>query len=213
MLKLSKASKMPARSWSLEAKATCPGAVNKDGSLVPACAGCYATTGNYRFPNVKNIRVHNREDWKRDDWGPDMVKALEKDKYFRWFDSGDLYNIVLGWKIYHVCKATPHVKHWIPTRMHKFPKFQPVLAALESLDNVVVRKSSDSINGDTVEGASNSSTILPPHITKQAGIDHICPAPSQGGKCGDCRACWDKTVPVVAYHGHGKTMLKLMRES
>ena len=29
-----------------------------------------------------------------------------------------------------------------------------------------------------------------------------CPAPSQGGKCGSCRQCWDSTVKVVSYGKH-----------
>jgi hypothetical protein len=54
MLKLSVTSKLDGiRSWSLQALETCPGSVNADGSLVPACSGCYATTGNYNFANVK----------------------------------------------------------------------------------------------------------------------------------------------------------------
>jgi hypothetical protein len=73
MLKLSKASKMPCRSWSLQALDTCPASKNSDGSLVPACSGCYAVGGNYRFPNVKAPREHNKEDWKRSDWVADMV--------------------------------------------------------------------------------------------------------------------------------------------
>jgi hypothetical protein len=32
--------------------------------------------------------------------------------------------------------------------------------------------------------------------------DATCPAPSQGGKCGDCRACWDPKVKVVSYGKH-----------
>ena len=51
MIKLSKASKMPCRSWSLQAIDTCPASIGSDGELVDACKGCYATTGNYNFPN------------------------------------------------------------------------------------------------------------------------------------------------------------------
>ena len=89
MIKLSKPSKMPCLSWSLQALDTCPGSKKLDGSLVDACKGCYATTGNYRFPNVKAPREHNREDWKRAAWVDDMVSALDNSRYFRWFDSGD----------------------------------------------------------------------------------------------------------------------------
>jgi hypothetical protein len=126
-IKLSKASKMPCRSWSLQALETCPASVNSDGSLVDACKGCYATDGNYRFPNVKAPRLHNREDWKRDAWVDDMVSELDSDRYFRWFDSGDVYDIRLARKIYEVMKRTPWCHHWLPTRMHKFAKFVNIL--------------------------------------------------------------------------------------
>jgi hypothetical protein len=89
-IKLSKAGKMPCRSWSLQALTTCAGSVGDKGKLVPACVGCYATTGNYRFPNVKAPREHNQRDWKRDAWVADMVAELDNDRYFRWFDSDGL---------------------------------------------------------------------------------------------------------------------------
>ena len=140
MVKLSKTSKLDGiKSWSLQAIETCPGSVGADGQLVPACSGCYATTGMYNFPGVKAPRAANKEDWKRDGWVADMVLALAKEKYFRWFDSGDMYSLELARKIYDVMVATPHVKHWLPTRMAKFPKFAPVLAAMQRLDNVMVR--------------------------------------------------------------------------
>ena len=64
------------RSWSLQALDTCPGSIESPGVLVDACKGCYATTGNYRFPNVKAPREFNRIDWQRIDWADDMVQAL-----------------------------------------------------------------------------------------------------------------------------------------
>jgi len=135
MLKLSKASKMPCRSWSLQALDTCPASRDASGNLVPACSGCYATTGNYRFKNVRAPREHNRDDWKRDNWCADMVAELDNDRYFRWFDSGDIYSVKLAEKIYEVCKATPWTRHWIPTRMYKFKKFKKILNKLNKLPN------------------------------------------------------------------------------
>jgi hypothetical protein len=209
MLKLSKASKMPCRSWSLQALDTCPASKNSDGTLVDACKGCYATTGNYRFPNVKAPREHNREDWKRKDWVQDMVSELDNDRYFRWFDSGDMYDLRLAEKILEVMTQTPWVKHWLPTRMHKFPKFAQVIADMESLPNVVVRLSSDSIQGETIQGAT-TSTIIPVDDEIQYASYTICKAYTRDGKCGSCRACWSKDTSVVAYPAHGKTMLKLI---
>jgi hypothetical protein len=205
MLKLSKASKMPCRSWSLQALDTCPASRDASGDLVDACKGCYATSGNYRFPNVKAPRVHNREDWKRDTWVSDMIQELDNDRYFRWFDSGDIYDVRLARKILEVCEATPWVKHWIPTRMHKFPKFTLVLQRLQSLPNVVLRLSSDSIMGETIEGP-NTSTIATLEDAPKGSF--VCEAYTRGGKCDKCRACWDKGVSVVTYIGHGKSMVK-----
>jgi len=47
-----------------------------------------------------------------------------------------------------------------------------------------------------------SATVVPTGVT-------LCHAPTNGGKCGPCRACWDKTVPVVAYVAHQKAIKKL----
>lgn len=208
-IQLSKASKMPCKSWSLEALKTCPASHNPDGSLVPACQGCYATTGNYNFPNVKAPREHNRKDWKRDEWVQDMIQELDTERYFRWFDSGDVYAIGLAEKILEVMEQTPWVKHWMPTRMHKFKKFRPVLKRMEALPNVVVRLSSDSILGETIEG--NTTSTICPSVDEVPKGAILCDAPSRGGKCGTCRACWNKDIPVIAYAAHGKKMLKVIR--
>lgn len=209
MIKLSKASKMPSRSWSLQALDTCPASRKADGSLVDACSGCYATTGNYRFKNVKAPREHNREDWKRDQWADDMVAELDNDRYFRWFDSGDVYDLRLAHKILEVMQRTPWCNHWLPTRMHKFTKFRPVLAQMQELHNVVVRLSSDSITGDVVEGSTTSTIATLDNVPNSATV---CEAYTRGGKCGPCRACWDKNTAVVCYIGHGKSMEKRQRD-
>jgi len=38
-----------------------------------------------------------------------------------------------------------------------------------------------------------------------------CEAYERDGKCGTCRACWDKDVKVVAYVAHGQKMLKQVK--
>ena len=208
--KLSKASKMPCRSWSLQALDTCPASIGIDGELVDACKGCYATDGNYRFSNVKAPRLHNREDWQQADWVDAMVAELDNDRYFRWFDSGDMYSLKLAEKIYDVMVATPWTRHWLPTRMHKFAKFADILAKMEALPNVVVRLSSDSINGDIIAG-NTTSTIIPT-ISHRKPKMTICEAYEREGKCATCRACWDKDVEVVAYVAHGRKMAKQIKD-
>ena len=210
MIKLSKTSKLDGiMSWSLQALDTCPASRDSNGELVPACRGCYATTGNYRFKNVKAPREFNREDWQRADWVSDMTAALDSSRYFRWFDSGDMYALELAEKIAQVMEATPWVKHWLPTRMHKFAKFAPVIAKMEALPNVVVRRSSDSVTGQVIAGA-NSSTIIATAEQLPANAT-LCRAYENGGKCNGCRACYDKIAGVVAYMAHGKTMAKVIR--
>lgn len=208
MIKLSKTSKLDGiLSWSLQALETCPGSVAAGGGLVPACQGCYATTGNYRFANVKKPREFNREDWQRDTWVNDMVDALDSSRYFRWFDSGDLYSIDLATKVLQVMERTPWVKHWLPTRMHKFAKFLPVLEKMQALPNVVVRYSSDSVTGEIIPGATTStifSEALPAGATE-------CEAYKHDGKCNGCRACYSKDVPVIAYKAHGMKMAKVIK--
>jgi hypothetical protein len=208
MIKLSKTSKLDGiLSWSLQAIDTCPGSSDGNGGLVPACQGCYATTGNYRFANVKKPREFNREDWKRKEWVDEMVQALDSSRYFRWFDSGDMYDLKLAEKILQVMALTEHCKHWLPTRMHKFSKFKPVIEAMQSLPNVVVRFSSDSVTGGLIEGL-NTSTIFSDQVPEGA-IE--CKAYQHEGKCNGCRACYDKSVSVIAYKAHGFKMAKVIK--
>ena len=210
MIKLSVTSKLDGiRSWSLQAIDTCPGSIASPGELVDACKGCYATQGNYRFANVKAPREHNKQDWQRMEWADDMVQALGNDRFFRWFDSGDMYSLALAEKILEVMQRTPWVSHWLPTRMHKFPKFRQVITAMQALPNVVVRPSSDSVTGDYVKGL-HGSTIIPTADDAKKGMS-VCQAYQHEGKCSGCRACWDKNVKVVAYVAHGRSMEKVIK--
>ncbi len=210
MVKISVTSKLDGiKSWSLQALDMCPASKNADGSLVDACKGCYATTGNYNYPNVKAPRAHNREDWQRLEWVDDMVQALQDSRYFRWFDSGDMYTIGLAEKILEVMQRTPWVKHWLPTRMHKFPKFRGVLTEMQALDNVMVRFSSDSVTGQFIDGLHGS--VIVPTIDDVTPKMQACNAYQHGGKCNGCRACWDKSVPLIAYPAHGVKMAKVIK--
>jgi len=209
-IRLSKTSKLDGiLSWSLQALETCPASKKPDGSLVDACKGCYATTGNYNYPNVKAPRIENKEDWKREDWTSDMIKALDSSRYFRWFDSGDMYSLDLAEKIYQVMQATPWVKHWLPTRMLKFAKFKNVISKMQALDNVMVRFSSDSVNGVFIAGLHGS--VIVPDSSSFPKVATLCKAYENEGKCNGCRACYSKDVPLIAYPAHGKKMAKVIR--
>jgi hypothetical protein len=196
--KLSNTSKMPGLSWSTEAFVTCPGA-RENGLAVAACKVCYARKGFYRMSNVKATRYHNMEDWKHPGWVEAMVKEVDNHRWFRWFDSGDMYDIRLARKILAVMQRTPHTNHWLPTRQYKFVKFHDILRLMNELDNVVVRLSSDSVTGETIDYPEISpyNSVIASEDDQVAGF--LCEASKRGGKCGDCRACWSKEVATVTY--------------
>jgi hypothetical protein len=208
---LSRTSKLDGvRSWSLQAGTTCPGSRDGNGDVVPVCQACYAKSGNYVFSHVKKTRLENDIEWKSDTWVSDMVAALDNSRYFRWFDSGDMYHIKLVEKIYEIMVATPWVKHWLPTKMAKFAKFQPIIAKMQALPNVMVRFSSDSLVGEYSD--CHGSTVIP---SKESADNHVkvCLAyENPKHNCNGCRACWDKDVKVIAYVAHGAKAKGMLRK-
>lgn len=73
----------------------------------------------------------------------------------------------------------------------------------------MVRFSSDSVRGEYVKGL-HGSVIVPDAETLPDGVS-LCGAYSREGKCGGCRACWNKDVAVIAYPAHGKKMAKIIQ--
>lgn len=218
MVKLSKTSKLGTYSWSLQARETCPGSVDTNGETVPACAGCYAVGGFYHMSNVKKVRADNREAWKDDDFVTDMISALRHEKYFRLFDSGDFYHVELEQKWFEICEALPDTKFWIPTRSHKVAKLALWIHKLSALPNVAVRYSADSIDG-TFDAALHGSVIYSCNSQLDirdvaSGMVYPCPAYTEehGGKCLECRQCYDKQTSVIAYKAHGLKMKSIVKK-
>ena len=136
---------------------------------------------------------------------------MSKEKFFRWFDSGDMYSLALAEKILVIMQSTPNVQHWLPTRMYKFSKFHDVLSRMANLHNVVVRFSSDSIIGEIIDSGNAQNSTITPTLEETPNDAVACRAYERGGKCGGCRACWDKETPTIAYIAHGKKMQKIIR--
>lgn len=198
-------------SWSLLAGVHCPGMYNfETGLIAEVCSGCYATQGNYRFPNVKAVRIQNAEEWLDPAWEDAMVEAIDPLEYFRWFDSGDSYTLRLARKILAVMQRTPNTKHWFATRMGKFPKFKAVLDEMRALPNVAVRFSADDVGSF---GPEHSCMVYDSTGSVPEGVK-ACNAHVKGedkvAKCHGCRDCWDKTIPVIGYKAHGRKMIKLL---
>jgi hypothetical protein len=195
---LSKPSKMPCYGFSIPA-ATC-----KTGTklrLIPdsVCSKCYACRGHYRYPVVKIIQAKRFKNLSHYKWVEAMailINSLESSGYFRWFDSGDIQSVAHLNKIVRVCQLTPKIKHWLPSREYSFVR--AYLAHKSFPDNLTVRLSSLKIDG------------VRPLIAKFLGLttsgvskhQFNCPAPFSGGKCLQCKMCWDKNVSHVTYRAH-----------
>lgn len=195
---LSNTSKMPGYSISTPAQDCKTGAklAKVQGTV---CSDCYALKRTYNFPSVKTAMANRQAFMASPKWVELMAATINKTRspWFRWFDSGDVQSVKHALGILEVCKLTPNKTHWIPTKEAKI--WRDTLAKVDLPDNVTLRLSSYKI--DEPPAASwkgNTSTVdqdKPP-------IGHACPAPSQGGKCQDCRACWSRDVPNVSYHKH-----------
>ena len=80
---------------------------------------------------------------------------------------------------------------------------------MEALPNVMVRFSSDAVDGTYTKGV-HGSTIVPSAEAADSNT-FVCQAPNQGGKCLDCRACYDKSINMIGYVAHGRKMAKVIR--
>jgi len=184
-------SKMPGPSYNTPASRCLTGAkLRKVKNSV--CSSCYALKGNYkRFPKVEEALERRFKSLKRSAWVIAMSTLIQKHKYFRWHDAGDLQSLKHLQNIFEVCRLTPDTNHWMPTREARI---------LNQVDpdtiptNLIIRMSSHMIDQAPVKFWLWTSTVT----TKKA----TCPAPKQGNKCKNCRACWDRSVSTVSYGKH-----------
>jgi hypothetical protein len=186
---MTRTSKMPGLSYSL------PAWECKTGSKLrkiknSVCSMCYALKGNYtRYKAIKAAQYVRLKSLQNELWTKAMVAQITRQKYFRWHDAGDVQDEDHLMKIYAVCKLTPHVKHWMPTRE---AWVKDHLASCP--DNLIVRLSAPMIDQPAPSSWVHTSTVVTSGRT--------CPAPDQGNICGSCRACWDKDIKNIAYGEH-----------
>lgn len=192
---LSKPSKMPGMAYSIPAKECNVGGKlrNVKGSV---CEGCYALKGRYMFGNVQNALYRRLDSIDNPAWCAAMATAINGQPWFRWHDSGDLQSMAHLLKIVEVCNATPETRHWLPTKEKALVK-RYLREHGDFPGNLTVRLSGAMVD-DSPPNFANTSTVH----KETSGHGHICPAPSQAGKCGDCRACWQRDVPNVSYAAH-----------
>ncbi len=203
---LTQTSKMPCLSFSTPTLACVTGykLAQVPGTV---CSDCYAQKGHYRmYANDIEPAQHARLDalltqdaWT---WAHAVKTLIGDDPYFRWFDSGDIPNQEALMRIMYVGFKTPKTRHWLVTREYSMVKHY--LTEHELPVNVTVRLSA--AYPDKPMRLEKSLqvpgiTVANVHLAKPP-VGHRCPAPTQGGKCGPCRACWDRDVPAVSYKQH-----------
>ena len=190
---MTRTSKMPGLSYSLPAWECQVGAKLRTvkGSV---CSGCYALKGNYtRYPAIKAAQYYRLQSLYNPQWIPAMVAQIKRQKYFRWHDAGDLQSVQHLKNIFEVCKQTPSTKHWLPTREVKYTSLMDPAVVPTNLKIIISDHMID--QATPVKSWPFTSGVTTTH-------DATCPAPKQGGKCGSCRACWDRNVARVTYGKH-----------
>ena len=203
MPKLSNPSKMPCHSMSIPAQACKVGAIlNKVYGTV--CFNCYALKGMYVLPTVKALREHNLRliEANLAQWEHNSIilidKSSSKGGHFRWFDSGDLQSFKHLMAIIHIADALPQIKFWLPTK-EKALLNELSRQKIDIPDNLIIRLSMTHVNVPASNENFLTSTVYT-HDRKPLG--QACIAPSQNGKCLDCRACWNKEISTISYLEH-----------
>lgn len=210
---LSKPDKMPCYCYNLPAsRCKMGGKLN----VVPGsvCYGCYAADElewvkrknaangkwaltRYTMHTVQRALQRRFDSLNDPLWVPAMVVAIRHYAargvcYFRWHDSGDLQDANHFKNIATVCSYTPSVSHWLPTREYAIVRGQ------DYPSNLCVRLSAHMVDGMPPDFGIPTSTVSTG--SPVAGVR--CNAPSNDGRCGSCRWCWDSGVQNVDYHHH-----------
>lgn len=198
-------SKMPCESYSLPTEACITGAklAKVAGSI---CSQCYANKGFYKVyaKTIKPAQQLRLESIKNEAWVPAMIKLIGKASHFRWHDSGDLQSVDHLLKIVQIAELMPQTGFWLPTREAGIVKdFVKTYGRIPA--NLTVRLSAMFVDQPVKIPASlaNESSIVSANVhSKAEPVGFVCNAPSQGGECKACRACWDTSIKAVSYHVH-----------
>mgnify|MGYP006435632319 FL=1 len=189
---LTRTSKMPGLSYSLPAWACQTGSKLRKIEGTP-CFSCYALKGNYiRYPKIKEVQYKRLDSITNPLWVEAMAVQIKNQKYFRWHDAGDIQSVEHLRKIFAVAILTPNTRHWLPTQERKYllevdPKEVP--------DNLIIRLSGAKVDGAAPKAWPHTSTVV-------TDGKPTCPSGTQGNKCLDCRACWNKDIKNVSYGKH-----------
>ena len=194
-------SKMPCRAYSIPAQECGIGRIMR-GVKGSVCSKCYALKGRYVFPNVKAALYRRFSSLQSPKWVEAIAFSINKrgDTFFRWHDSGDLQGVWHLQNIVEVAKRCPNTKFWLPTREANIVS-EYFENGGELPVNLTIRVSGTMIDGKKPDGLIAKFGLVASSVTTDKN-KVTCFAFQNQGKCGDCRACWNKEVSEVVYLQH-----------
>ena len=199
---LSNPAKMPSYAWGIPTEYCKTGSklAKIDGTI---CNKCYADKGCYVFPLVRAMYEKRYQAIALPEWIDYMAEMLtlkyknltKSRRYHRWFDSGDVQSYEHLMKIFEVCELTPHIKYWLATREYQ------IIDKIKEEDvpkNLCLRVSATKVDGALPKFWKWTSGV---HKDKRHKGKE-CRAYTTNNNCGDCRACWSRSVKQVSYEEH-----------
>ena len=189
----------PIPSWSLPAAMCQTGqSLRRDVTRPNVCRACYAQIGPMQFPNTQELLYANWEGYAAtpEAWVKEISRLINTELncvYFRLFSSGDAQSSQMFFDIDEVAARCKNTFFWLPTQEHGFLA-EAIAAGLKPRKNLNIRLSRhevDSTESVAFPGTTESVVVYHNH--------HTCPAHKNNGKCGACRACWNKKQKLVAY--------------
>jgi hypothetical protein len=217
---ISKPAKMPGPSYNLTTSVCHIGGKlrNVKGSV---CEGCYADgRGRYGFDSVYDAGMRRlgrvRQALKDDRFRALYIEAftalITGKGWMRWHDAGDIISTEHLALIADIAKATPDVKHWLPTK--EYGRVTRFMVDRKIPANLTVRVSGYMVDEAAPKVAKGLVTSTVTMNTKGKG--RSCPAVKHHTSCDGipmadskadavhpaCRACWNRRVKNVDYGLH-----------
>jgi len=172
---------------------------------------CYVLNNpNENYPSRKKLLERNWKLINSPAFVAVMTKQIRQQRIndFRWFGSGDVFDLESLEKIMQVCKNLPRVRFWFPTSRDGF--LIQFLQKNKIPKNVTLRLSSPKIDHPIPDamkeyfapfGVVFSETTSDP-------AESNCSASVDGSNCGDCDHCWNPEHQITKYWIHGKKAQK-----
>lgn len=204
-------SKLPGLSYDLPAAMCQMGSLHAStGNPLLTChpSNCYAKHGFFPLDSKQQQMWKSFRSLTDERWVASMVEAIRLKRElgpeeldhsaFRWHSSGDIQGLWHLQKIVDVARLLEEegVRFWVDTKEHA-----TVLRYHEdggtTPSNLIVRLSHARI-GDRLPNLDRGfpvSTVSPEGDRPKDAW--LCPADEQGGRCLDCRACWNGEVRWV----------------